>query len=84
MTTYMKTANSLLAKFDHYELNQITQDQNTHADALACLASAINSEIKRTIEVGFITELSIAPSKSIQYHRIRSKLDGPYHYIPIF
>ena len=26
MMAYMKTANSLLAKFDHHELNQITRD----------------------------------------------------------
>ena len=61
MAAYMKTANSLLAKFNHHELNQITRDQNTHVDALACLASAINSKIKRTIEVGFILEPRIGP-----------------------
>ncbi|GMP46869.1 hypothetical protein CsSME_00014866 [Camellia sinensis var. sinensis] len=72
MTAYIKTMNSLLAKFDHHELNQITRDQNTHADALACLASAINSEIKRTIEVGFIPKPSIAPSDSIQINVIES------------
>ncbi|KAI8007714.1 Uncharacterized protein Mb2253c, partial [Camellia lanceoleosa] len=65
MAAYMKTTNSLLAKFDHHELNQITRDQNTHADALVCLASAINSEIKRTIEVGFVPEPSIGPSEEI-------------------
>ena len=66
MAAYMKTVNSLLMKFDHHELNQITRDQNTHTDALACLASAINSEIKRTIEVGFILELSITSSEPVQ------------------
>ncbi|XP_028080313.1 uncharacterized protein LOC114281927 [Camellia sinensis] len=65
MAAYMKTTNSLLIKFDHHELNQITRDQNTHADALACLASAINSEVKRTIEMGFILEPSISLIDSI-------------------
>ncbi|KAI7980622.1 Uncharacterized protein Mb2253c, partial [Camellia lanceoleosa] len=65
MAAYIKMANSLLAKFDHHELNQITCDQNTHANALACLASAINFEIKQTIEVGFIPEPSIGPSEEI-------------------
>ena len=65
MAAYMKTANSLLAKFDHHELNQITRDQNTHTDALACLASAINSKVKRTIEVEFIPEPSIGPSEEV-------------------
>ncbi|KAF5940350.1 hypothetical protein HYC85_021517 [Camellia sinensis] len=72
MAAYMKTANSLLAKFDHHELNQITRDQNTHANALACLASAINSEIKRTIEVGFVPEPSIGPPNEIHVNVIKS------------
>lgn len=72
MAAYMKAANSLLAKFDHHELNQITRDQNTHADALACQASAINFEIKRTIEVGFISEPSIGPSEEIHVNVIES------------
>lgn len=72
MAAYMKTTNSLLAKFDHHELNQITRDQNTHGDALACLASAINSEIKRTIEVGFIPEPSIGPLEEVQDNVIES------------
>ncbi|XP_028124414.1 uncharacterized protein LOC114321449 [Camellia sinensis] len=70
IAAYMTMVNSLLAKFDHYELNQITQDQNTHADALAFLASAINSEIKRTIEVGFIPEPSITSSELVQINVI--------------
>ena len=74
MAAYMKTANSLLAKFDHHELNQITRNQNTHADALACLASTINSEIKRTIEVRFISEPSIGPSEEVQVNVIESRL----------
>ncbi|CAL5345484.1 unnamed protein product [Camellia sinensis] len=82
----MKTANSLLAKFEHHELNQITHDQNTHVDALACLASAINSEIKRTIEVGFIPEPSIGTlgGSSGQCHRIWTELDGSHCCIPVF
>lgn len=74
MTVYMKTANSLLAKFDHHELNQITWDQNTHADALACLASTINSEIKQIIEVQFVPEPSIASSESVQVNVIKPSL----------
>ncbi|GMP41921.1 hypothetical protein CsSME_00011849 [Camellia sinensis var. sinensis] len=72
MAAYMKTANSLLAKFDHHELNQITRDQNTHADALACPASAINLEIKRTIEVGFIPKPSLGTSEEVQGNVIES------------
>ena len=72
MAAYMKMTNSLLAKFDHHELNQITRDQNTHVDALACLASAINAEIKRTIEIGFIPKPSIGPSESVQICAIES------------
>ncbi|XP_028079641.1 uncharacterized protein LOC114281391 [Camellia sinensis] len=59
ITTYMKTTNSLLMKFDHHELHQITRDQNTHADAFACLASVINLKVKRTIEMGFVNKPSI-------------------------
>lgn len=72
MAAYMKTTNSLLAKFDHHELNQITRDQNTHVDVMACLASAIDSEIKRTIKVGFIPEPSIGPSEEVQVNVIES------------
>ncbi|XP_028063793.1 uncharacterized protein LOC114267011 [Camellia sinensis] len=79
-TAYMKTANSLLSEFDHHELNQITRDQNTHVDALACLASTINSEVKRTIEVGFILELSISSSEPVQANIIEP---GPSWMDPI-
>mgnify|MGYP003702822887 CR=1 FL=1 len=41
MAAYVRVSSSLLAKFDQHELNQITRDQNTHADALTCLASAV-------------------------------------------
>ena len=80
MAAYMKMANSLLGKFDHHKLNQITRDQNTHADALAWLASAINSEIKRTIEVGFIPEPSITSSEPVQVNIIEP---GPSWMDPI-
>ena len=80
MAAYMKTANALLAKFDHHELNQITRDQNIHADALACLASTINSEIKWTIEVGVTPEPSIGPAVEVQANVIES---GPSWMDPI-
>ena len=52
MKTYLVEAKKLLGKFEHVRIEHISRDLNRHADALACLASAIAPELRRIISVG--------------------------------
>ncbi|KAM1068982.1 hypothetical protein FF1_000929 [Malus domestica] len=57
MATYLAQT-QLLLKHLHYEITQIPRVANSHADALARLASAVEDKIRRKIQV----ELLAAPS----------------------
>lgn len=58
METYMKLAQGLFKDFDSAYIERSSRSSNSHADALATLASAINSTSKRTIEVEFLPKPS--------------------------
>ncbi|KAM1612569.1 hypothetical protein ACFX1Z_001210 [Malus domestica] len=57
MAAYLAQTQLLLKHF-HYQITQIPRAVNSHADALACLASAVEDKIGRKIQV----ELLAAPS----------------------
>ncbi|CAL2239815.1 unnamed protein product [Prunus armeniaca] len=48
----------LLQKFQAYEIRQINRSENSHADALSRLASAINDRIRRTMPVEILSHPS--------------------------
>ncbi|CAL8169587.1 unnamed protein product [Prunus armeniaca] len=58
MSAYLSAAHQLLQKFQAYEIWQIPMSENSHADALSRLASAINDRIRRTVPVGILSEPS--------------------------
>ena len=62
MTTYLLKVRELLATFEKYEICQIPRSQNSHADALARLATAPNVEFLGAIPVEFLA----APSADQQ------------------
>ena len=59
MTQYLAKAKHLLSKFSNYKLHQISRESNTHADALATLATALKVGSKRTIHVETLSKPSI-------------------------
>ncbi|BFG32165.1 hypothetical protein CerSpe_184390 [Prunus speciosa] len=58
MTAYLTTAHQLLNKFLAYEIRQVPRSENSHADALARLASAINDKIGRQVPVEILAQPS--------------------------
>ena len=59
MAAYLAHTKQLLSQFERVEAKQISKDSNSHADALANLASAIEAGNKRTIEVETLERPSI-------------------------
>ncbi|XXG51512.1 hypothetical protein AAC387_Pa03g0060 [Persea americana] len=51
MAAYLARARGLLSHFERAEVRQIGRESNSHADALASLASAVEAGEKRTIEI---------------------------------
>jgi hypothetical protein len=49
MSVYLTVARTLLAEFDSTHVAQIGREHNSHANILAKLATALESDIQRTI-----------------------------------
>jgi hypothetical protein len=49
MLAYLTLARSLLAEFESIHVAQIGREHNSHADILAKLATALESDIQRTV-----------------------------------
>ncbi|CAL9017932.1 unnamed protein product, partial [Prunus brigantina] len=58
MSAYLSAAHQLLQKFQAYEIRQIPRSENSHADALSRLASAINDKIGRKVPVEILSQPS--------------------------
>ncbi|XP_034201917.1 uncharacterized protein LOC117616643 [Prunus dulcis] len=64
MYAYLSTAHQLLRSFQAYEIKQIPRGENSHADALARLASAINDKVGRKVPVEILTQPSTVTSEA--------------------
>ncbi|CAL9002342.1 unnamed protein product, partial [Prunus brigantina] len=58
MAAYLSASHQLLQKFQAYEIRQIPRSENSHADALSRLASAINDKIGRKVPVEILSQPS--------------------------
>ncbi|CAL8993565.1 unnamed protein product [Prunus brigantina] len=58
MSAYLSAAHLLLQKFRAYEIRQIPRSENSHANALSRLASAINDKIGRKVPVEILSQPS--------------------------
>ncbi|CAL2238123.1 unnamed protein product [Prunus armeniaca] len=58
MSTYLSAAHQHLQKFQAYEIRQIPRSENSHADALSCLASVIKDKIGRKVSVEILSQPS--------------------------
>ncbi|XP_008222088.1 PREDICTED: uncharacterized protein LOC103322009 [Prunus mume] len=69
MSAYLSTTHQLLQKFQAYENQQISRSENSHADALLRLASAINDKIGRKVPVEILSQPSMAMAEvcTVQY-----------------
>lgn len=66
MIAYQAVAEEELRKIPEYSIQQVGRAKNTHADALASLASAVEQETERTITVEFLAEPSIHSTSTDQ------------------
>ncbi|CAL2238683.1 unnamed protein product [Prunus armeniaca] len=58
MTAYLQHTHHLLATFDTYLVSHVPRSENSHADALARLASSLEQGIGRNIHVEFLDQPS--------------------------
>ena len=59
MAAYLTHAKELLSQFQRVEVQQIGRESNSHADALASLASAVEAGNRRIVEVETLEKPSI-------------------------
>ncbi|XP_034206019.1 uncharacterized protein LOC117620035 [Prunus dulcis] len=64
MYAYLSTAHRLLRSFQAYEIKQIPRGENSHADALARLASAIKDKVGRKVPVEILARPSTVASEA--------------------
>ncbi|KAI5335174.1 hypothetical protein L3X38_025307 [Prunus dulcis] len=64
MYAYLSTAHRRLQSFQAYEIKQIPISENSHADALARLASAINDKVGRKVPVEILAQSSTVASET--------------------
>ncbi|KAI5338860.1 hypothetical protein L3X38_018132 [Prunus dulcis] len=64
MYAYLSTAHQLLRSFQAYEIKQIPRGENSHADALASLTSAINDKVGRKVPVEILARPSTVTSEA--------------------
>ncbi|CAL9021503.1 unnamed protein product [Prunus brigantina] len=63
MSTYLLATHRLLQPFQAYEIRQIPRTENSHANALARLASAINDRVGRKVPVEILSQPSAVASE---------------------
>ena len=59
MAAYLAHTKELLSQFEKAEIRQVSRQSNSHADALASLASAVEAGNRRIVEVETLREPSI-------------------------
>ena len=59
MAAYVQVVKELMQHFEDVQITQVGRSYNSHADALANLASAIDSGMSRKVEFGYIDQPSI-------------------------
>ena len=59
MLFYLSIVKSLLSKFDFVQVEQIGREHNSHADILAKLATALETDLHRTVTVEVLSTPSI-------------------------
>ncbi|XP_038693764.1 uncharacterized protein LOC119991491 [Tripterygium wilfordii] len=63
MIAYLTEAKKLIEKLEDFEIQQVPRGQNSHADALATLASADQEKLRRTIIIDIQEKPSVPPEQ---------------------
>ncbi|CAK9168984.1 unnamed protein product [Ilex paraguariensis] len=59
MKTYHHEVTTVIRKFGKIDIKQVSRDKNVHANALACLASALDLSLPRRITIEYLPTSSI-------------------------
>ncbi|KAI5351639.1 hypothetical protein L3X38_004530 [Prunus dulcis] len=81
MYAYLSTGHQLLRSFQAYEIKQIPRGENSHADALARLASAINDNVGRKVPVEILAQPSTVTSEACAVRYEDTWMSGIYVYL---
>lgn len=65
IAAYVEAANNLFKKFGQVLVHRISSGQNAHAYSLACLASAVPTEYRRTVAVEYLSKPSVEDTKEV-------------------
>jgi len=65
MKAYLEITKKFISDFEDVRIHQLVREQNKHADALASLASAIETGKQRTINIETIQVPSIERSMEV-------------------
>ena len=65
MKAYHHQVATLLCRFNRVKVKQVPRDKNAHADALACLTSALDSTKTRRITVEYLPNSSIEEASGV-------------------
>ncbi|KAM2616678.1 hypothetical protein TB1_033163 [Malus domestica] len=80
MAAYMAQTQLLLKHF-HYQITQIPREANSHADALARLASAVEDKIRRKIQVDLLAAPSIMAAEVCNLQQRDSWITPIYRFL---
>ncbi|XP_020412920.1 uncharacterized protein LOC109947377 [Prunus persica] len=81
MNAYLSSTHQLLQNFQAYEIRQIPRSENSHADALARLASAINDKIGRKVPVEILAQPSTVASETFTVRYEDTWMSPIYSYL---
>ena len=74
MGAYMRLTQKLFKEFKSTYIEQFLKTNNSHADALDTLAFAVDSSLKRTIEVEYLPKPSIETESHPTLYDIKTDL----------
>jgi ribonuclease HI len=79
MSAYLTIARTLLSEFDSTHVAQIGREHNSYADILARLATALESDLQRTVCIETLDQPSFQePGSVCFFHQHPAELDGSY------
>ncbi|KAI5312604.1 hypothetical protein L3X38_041777 [Prunus dulcis] len=70
MILYLDKVQELLKAFPTFTIQQVSPAENVHADALACLGSALDTQFRHSIPIEHLDRLSIEEIESIDTMQI--------------
>ncbi|XP_016649013.1 PREDICTED: uncharacterized protein LOC107880934 [Prunus mume] len=83
MSAYLSAAHQLLQKLQAYEIRQIPRSENSHADALSRLASAINDKVGRKVPVEILSQPSTEAAEGLDLIDLMPQGKGQVKYVVV-